>query len=91
MTADVADAERNSSSLHAEKSDSDGLQEKAVSERPLKLDAQGLPLAPQPSDRADDPLVRVLCSAISPSWWLRWCFPGNSRLTIVGVELAEMV
>lgn len=53
--AEVADPERNS--FHAEKSDSDGVREKETQERPLKLDANGLPLMPQPSDRTDDPLV----------------------------------
>ncbi|KIN08655.1 hypothetical protein OIDMADRAFT_175426 [Oidiodendron maius Zn] len=52
--AEVADPERNS--FHAEKSDSDGVREKETQERPLKLDANGLPLVPQPSDRTDDPL-----------------------------------
>jgi hypothetical protein len=55
--AEVADADRNS--LRAEKSDSDAVKEKETQERPLKLDAHGLPLAPQPSDRDDDPLVRL--------------------------------
>ena len=32
---------------------------KEVEERPLKLDKHGLPLVPQPSDHADDPLVRA--------------------------------
>lgn len=32
---------------------------KAAAEPSLKLDDNGLPLVPQPSDRKDDPLVRV--------------------------------
>jgi hypothetical protein len=37
----------------------------------LKLDRQGLPLVPQPSDHKDDPLVRLAGRAISsiPSNW----------------------
>jgi hypothetical protein len=52
--AEVMDPERN---FLAEKSDSEP-RDKEVQESPLKLDANGIPLVPQPSDRKDDPLVR---------------------------------
>jgi hypothetical protein len=49
--------EVESNSLHTEKSDSEA-RAKEIQESPLKLDAHGIPLLPQPSDRKDDPLVR---------------------------------
>lgn len=42
-----------------EKSDSEGTGEKDPHERQIKFDSKGLPLVPQPSDRKNDPLVRV--------------------------------
>lgn len=45
--------------LPAKKKDRDVAREKDTQERPIKLDSKGLPLVPQPSDRKDDPLVRV--------------------------------
>jgi hypothetical protein len=48
--------ELESNSLHTEKSDSEA-RAKEIQESPLKLDAHGIPLLPQPSDRKDDPLV----------------------------------
>jgi hypothetical protein len=44
--------------LRVEDADSDGAQ-KGAADHSLKLDENGLPLVPQPSDRKDDPLVRV--------------------------------
>ena len=52
--------EVESNSLHTEKSDSEA-RAKEIQESPLKLDAHGIPLLPQPSDRKDDPLV---CSVL---------------------------
>lgn len=74
--AEVAEAERNS--LHAEKSDSDAPKDKETQERPLKLDAQGLPLAPQPSDRDDDPLVRLVLCDINRGTAEGETYPGNT-------------
>ena len=60
---EILDPERTS--FHAEKSDSDGVREKETQERPLKLDSNGLPLVPQPSDRKDDPLVCCVLPNVS--------------------------
>jgi hypothetical protein len=37
-------------------------EEKGAELSPLKLDARGVPLVPQPSDHQDDPLVRTRAS-----------------------------
>jgi hypothetical protein len=48
--------EKDIQTLHVESSSEDEAQTKGV--RPeLKLDENGLPLVPQPSDHPDDPLV----------------------------------
>jgi hypothetical protein len=66
--------ELESNSLHTEKSDSEA-RAKEIQESPLKLDAHGIPLLPQPSDRKDDPLV---CSVLPDvnnqlQWRLELC------------------
>lgn len=49
--------ENNNSSL--EDSEKNAIKEKSVSVRSLQLDRHGLPLAPQPTNFKDDPLVRL--------------------------------
>ena len=48
--------EKNSRPSHIESAEDDVSQTKGI-HPDLKLDAQGLPLVPQPSDQQDDPLV----------------------------------
>jgi hypothetical protein len=48
-----------SSSSHIEEERIEAMDEKRIPTSNLKLDADGLPLEPQPSDHKDDPLVRV--------------------------------
>jgi hypothetical protein len=47
-----------SSSSHVEKQPIEEMEEMGVPTSNLKLDSNGLPLVPQPSDHKDDPLVR---------------------------------
>lgn len=47
-----------STSSHVEEEHIEGMGEIKVPESDLKLDSNGLPLEPQPSDHKDDPLVR---------------------------------
>ena len=61
----------------------EAMDEKTAAEPNLKLDSNGLPLVPQPSDHKDDPLVRSS---------LRICqTEGLLALTQIIAELATMV
>ena len=58
------------SSSHIEKIRTDAIEVMKVPVSNLKLDSNGLPLVPQPSDHKDDPLVRSSLRVLQTEWLL---------------------